>query len=503
MSSREQPEPGGITVAELVADPQLRLEVVAGRGAVDRRIEVAAVSELRRPGPWMQGGELLLTIGLLLPDDLPGCRAYLRDLDAHGVRAIGLGLGAELPHRHVPEALITAAEELGIPLLIVPDPVPFVAVTKAVFHGRAQQERRGLEWALRAQRDLTLAAVSPGGLPGILAAYHRATGGAAVVLDRLGRVLADAGPGASALPTRLRESLVAVRAGGITTTAADIDADRRREVHPLGARRVRGHLLVEVTSSAFGSQVTAGAVSVLTLELERMYALDAADRYERSRLLEVLGREIVSDAAATHQLTKVGVPGGDRQAAVIAAPDDADEMLIDVFFTLPDALARAVDGHVEVVVPAGTDLAGSLGHLAADRAVGIGTPTRPGALAVSLRQAWSAVSASRIRGRHVGAREIADIDRVLEALPDEVRRGYADTVLGPLDAADRSEPLLESLDAFLRGNGHWESAAAALGVHRHTLRNRLDAVARLTGRRLDSAQDRHELWLALRAREIG
>jgi purine catabolism regulator len=57
------------------------------------------------------------------------------------------------------------------------------------------------------------------------------------------------------------------------------------------------------------------------------------------------------------------------------------------------------------------------------------------------------------------------------------------------------------LTAFLEHNGHWGSAANALQVHRHTMRNRIDAVERLTGRRMDSAQDRHELWLALRARD--
>ena len=59
--------------------------------------------------------------------------AYLADLDAAGVQAVGLGLGAELPHQPAPEALITAAREIGMPLLTVPDPVPFIAVTKAVF----------------------------------------------------------------------------------------------------------------------------------------------------------------------------------------------------------------------------------------------------------------------------------------------------------------------------------------------------------------------------------
>jgi PucR family transcriptional regulator, purine catabolism regulatory protein len=34
------------------------------------------------------------------------------------------------------------------------------------------------------------------------------------------------------------------------------------------------------------------------------------------------------------------------------------------------------------------------------------------------------------------------------------------------------------------------------------MRNRIETVERLTGRRMESAQDRHELWLALRAREM-
>src|SRR5689334_25203659 len=73
-----------LTVAELVADPGLGLELVAGRRGAEREIEAAAVSELVNPGPWLQGGELLLTIGLLLPKTLAGCRSYLADLDAAG-----------------------------------------------------------------------------------------------------------------------------------------------------------------------------------------------------------------------------------------------------------------------------------------------------------------------------------------------------------------------------------------------------------------------------------
>ncbi len=80
-----------LTVADLVADPPLRLSVVAGHGGLDREIEAAAVSELAEPGPWLQGGELLLTIGLLLDESDAGCAAYVAGLCAAGVRASAWG----------------------------------------------------------------------------------------------------------------------------------------------------------------------------------------------------------------------------------------------------------------------------------------------------------------------------------------------------------------------------------------------------------------------------
>jgi len=88
-----------LTVAELTADLELGLQLVAGHSGAGREIEAAAVSELAHPGPWLQGGELLLTIGLLLPQTSDGCRSYLAELDAAGVQAVGLGLGASFPTR--------------------------------------------------------------------------------------------------------------------------------------------------------------------------------------------------------------------------------------------------------------------------------------------------------------------------------------------------------------------------------------------------------------------
>jgi PucR family transcriptional regulator, purine catabolism regulatory protein len=156
---------------------------------------------------------------------------------------------------------------------------------------------------------------------------------------------------------------------------------------------------------------------------------------------------------------------------------------------------------VELAVAVDTDLPGGLATLATGRPAGIGIGVRPGALAVSLRQARLALPASRVQGRHVHAGEIASSRLLLGAVGRDALQAFSDAVLGPLDATDRAAELLRALTAFLEHNGHWGAAASELRVHRHTMRNRMDEVERRTGRRLDSAQDRHELWLALRARD--
>ena len=491
-----------LTVAELTADLELGLQLVAGHSGAGREIEAAAVSELAHPGPWLQGGELLLTIGLLLPQTSDGCRSYLAELDAAGVQAVGLGLGAELPHKAVPARLITAADEFGMPLLTVPDPVPFIAVTKAVFAHRARAERKELEWALQTQRALTAAAVTPGGLLGILAAHRGATGRCGVVIDLLGRVLAESGPGGERLVARLSGLLDSVRDRGLNAAAADISDGRRRELHALGAHRLRAWLLIDgPAEQPAANQVSGDLVSLLSLELERRHGFNTAQRRGRAQVLDRLARATVDDVVAARWLTSAGLPDADLRAAAIAAPDDADDLAADLLITLPDAVVRVVGEVVELAVPLDTDLPEVLGTLAGGRTAGIGIAVRPGALVVSLRQARSALPGSRVQGRHVHAEEIASSRLLLNTVGAQPLQAYADAVLGPLDATDRSGELMRGLTAFLEHNGHWGSSATALRVHRHTIRNRIDAVERLTGRRMDSAQDHHELWLALRARD--
>ncbi len=82
------------------------------------------------------------------------------------------------------------------------------------------------------------------------------------------------------------------------------------------------------------------------------------------------------------------------------------------------------------------------------------------------------------------------------ALPEPAARVLADQILK--DVID-DPVLLESLHTYLSHLGHWQPAADALGIHRNTLRSRTDRVAAMTGRSLDSAAARADLWIAVTA----
>ena len=109
---------------------------------------------------------------------------------------------------------------------------------------------------------------------------------------------------------------------------------------------------------------------------------------------------------------------------------------------------------------------------------------------------------SRLSNEVVVATDVASSRLILSHVPGAILQSYADAILGPLDASDQPEQLLATLSTFLESNGAYEVAAQALHVHRHTMRNRIARIEHIAGKRLDTAQDRFELSLALRVRDL-
>jgi purine catabolism regulator len=115
-----------------------------------------------------------------------------------------------------------------------------------------------------------------------------------------------------------------------------------------------------------------------------------------------------------------------------------------------------------------------------------------------------AVTALR-RGTESGVTHYADAAAggVLEALATDEARLIAQTRLAPVrahDAASGTE-LERTLTVWLEHDAGIESAASALGIHRHTLRSRIAQAGALLSTDLSSFPARAELWAALRTAE--
>jgi purine catabolism regulator len=135
--------------------------------------------------------------------------------------------------------------------------------------------------------------------------------------------------------------------------------------------------------------------------------------------------------------------------------------------------------------------------------VGVSDPTGFDELAQARGEAAQAADAAG-GGRGGGAsvvrfRDIPYSD-LLDLLSNAAAAEFSDRLLAPLrlDPAAGRVDMLRSLTVWLAHHGQWEPAAAELGIHRHTLRNRVQRAESLLGRRLDSPDLRAELWMALR-----
>ncbi|MDT3400623.1 PucR family transcriptional regulator ligand-binding domain-containing protein, partial [Streptomyces sp. B1866] len=179
------------TLASLVRHPGLGLTVLAGGDRLDTPVRWAHASELADPVPYLDGGELLLVTGLTLDvADPEAMTRYVRRLAGAGVAGLGFAVGVH--HGAVPAALVGAARQEGLPLLAVPRPTPFIAISKAVSAALAADQYRSVTAGFEAQRELTRAALGPQGPAALLARLATEVDGWAAVYDAAGAVTAVA-----------------------------------------------------------------------------------------------------------------------------------------------------------------------------------------------------------------------------------------------------------------------------------------------------------------------
>ncbi|MBT2421016.1 PucR family transcriptional regulator [Streptomyces sp. ISL-22] len=549
------------TLASLVHHSALKLTVRAGEDRLDVPVRWAHVSELADPVPYMEGGELLLITALKLDAENPeAMRRYVRRLVGAGV--VGLGFAVGVNYEEIPQALVDAAQEAGLPLLEVPRRTPFLAISKAVSAAIAADQYRAVTAGFAAQRELTKQALTDGP-EGLLAALAAQVDGWAALYDASGAVVATAPEWAGRRAARLTADVERLRErpAPASSVVGGPEHEDRVELHTLGTgRRPRAALAVGTAAAPGTAERYAvhSAIALLTLTTERSRSLHAAEQRVGAAVLRMLlagepdhARAVAGDLygdlldapfrvvvaeAGSVSAARV-VDSGARvaltkpsAAALAAASGTNGDPLGALTEIVESAAARA--GEAVLVVPEGEGETARLVVLAADggaavaacaqyaaaleaaRAgeqhagadedelvVGLSAPAGPIAAAAAYKQAEQALSVARRRGRVCVEHEQLAAGSVLPLLADDAVKAFADGLLRALhehDATGRGD-LVASLRAWLSRHGQWDAAAADLGVHRHTLRYRMRRVEEILGRSLDDADVRMELWLALKA----
>lgn len=505
-----------VTIKDILRAPDLGLRLVAGEAAADAPLRWVHVSELEDPAPFLKGGELILTTGMGVGSTPAKQRAYVKRLASSGV--VGLGVGLGFTFEKLPKPLVAAAESAGLPLVEIPYDVPFIAITEALFTRLVAEQYDALQRAFDAEHALTRAVLEGGGVEGIATSLAKVVHGWALLLDLHGMPLAATSKAAEQRRARVWDELRSSRPEGTGFSLTVVDRGHHVWVQPVGAHgRVEAFLAVgkPETPTQVDRIVAGHALSLVAIELAKARAVADAQRRLQGDFFDELAQGALREPEAVRGLARFGfargalvrvisAEGGDPDAIAHAAADLLSRRT-GAFLVSPHAdgahLLVAVDGEPELEL-----LSDSLRERAGDQLrLGAGGPAPPMETARSLREARYALQVCRLEGwRSAGFADLGTYRLLLSMADPDALRAFSDSLLAPLDAYDAAHggELLTSLEAFLKHNARWETAAAQLYVHRHTLRYRMRKAEELTGRDLASSFDRMEFWLALRAREL-
>jgi len=548
----EQSGGEALTIRELVEQSDLQLEVVAGRRGVDQVIEAVYIGDLEDPTPWMVQGSLLLTTAPRLEGD-PESGAHLVRLLKER-RMVGVGV-AIMPHvREIPSVMLDTADREGLPLIRVPEGTPFRRITSYVFNALASRDMHRLRRSVALQKHLLevlLAEQTPSGLVRRLGELVEAD---MLLLDDRGGLVGGAPPPGAAGEALIEEAWAEyrriLRAGVPRSVIVDV---RGRHI---AFREIRSHGRTEQVLMAIypeGSLISEFADAALSfaqrlLEVELLTGHNAGmvRRRTRAGLLDMLLHSRGTPAELAERLLYHGIEPREpwRILAFAAATSGADssgretpvadpgleEAVADEFLATVDHVfeesgvpfvSRGARGEIIVLSPLeGSEDVDLVRAFLLDATGAAGARLRGARIVAGVSGSCSAldglpraVGQARLALRHAIARadqpvmlfdELGVRYKALDSLPDDVLRELREGVVGRLATADagHGSELLPTLEAYLAAGFAAGDTAAALFVHRNTLRKRLTRIEAMTGLDLATSGGQAEAYLSVRAAEV-
>jgi len=469
-------------------DLHLRAATRIPRERRDAELRWVHSSDLPDPSPFLDDGVALLTTGSQF--DRTSADEYVGRLVDRGVRALGFGTGVVVPT--IPDGLVAACDRAGLPLFEVPYRTPFLAIVRACADANAAHAFARRSWALAAQRSVSLAALRSDPLPAAIGELARQLDAWVGLFDAAGGLTVArpaALPAASAMPltdavTRMLDS------GGRAADTITVGGSAF-SVQTLGrGGALRGALAIgahEVDQEARGVITT--VVAMAGFALERAADLSRGHAALRSGVLRAL---MVGDTALATSIAEAAwgaLPAEPVRAGVVAGYADDPTGYLEARAThAPEAIFFAPHGEETVILLGDGDDAPEPLWTRFGARVGLSRPTGYACLGTAIDEARAAMPEA---GASMYSPGSADLFR--SASRDQL--AAARTLLEPVRRA--GGPLEHHLRAWLDNDASNDRTAAALGIHRHTVRAHIMRAGELLGLDLATFSARARVWAAL------
>ena len=508
-----QPQAPTIELGELIHQYQLELALIAGASveAATRAVQWVHVSELEDPTPFLPPRTVLLTTGARFGSMGGEADAidYVQRLVDAGVTALGVAVG--LHWERVPAAVVSACDRLALPLIRVPYDTAFIEIVQTAARLLAAQARDRDLWSLESQRAVANASLHRDGLGSTLREAAARLGRWVCVTDRFGRIVEFAPQSAkSVLPAEwVRRESRRVIDRGVSAGRIETESGSGMQLQTLGRR---GHVLGVLAIEERGVPDTAeralhGLVAALaTVQLEHRSGIRSAQAAVRDAIVELLLAEHVELAERLSHGVLSRFPSGQVVVVRYAEPDGADPTFAEDLQSLDagsPGLFTANSGGAPLMV-AETRHLPAIRRLFTAHRLPAGISERGGL--TGLREAR--VQADLALERAISSAADGSVDyvpalhegvlRMLDGVPDARRR--AELLLAPVRDHDarHDDRIEEALSVWLAHHGQTSGAATALGLHRHTVKARVQTAGQLLQADLDSPDVRADLWAALR-----
>lgn len=433
-----------VTIGDLIGDQALSITpAVLPPGTAERPVSWVHATEQLDPRPHLRQHEIVCTLGSALVRPR-SARTFASALSDAGVSGVVLGLGEV--HLEPPGELLAACASFGLPLLLLPHGVPFLAVNDAVLarRSRIENEARRKETALLSR----------------LLEMARSGDPESALVDEAARTLGG--------PLRRGETGWPLEWGG------EGPGPSAEFLEQLGS-------LLEFSG------------------LERARE-SSEQQLHLGQLIELIADGLAHPAAILPELEARGL---DQTGLRVSSWPSGSEGALDDRW--PAGLIGVTQRSVVLICgPEPEEELRSLGLVCGYSAiVGLSNLRR------GLSESRSALRLARNRGGVAGPEQLVSLEALLEQQPPERLDPFIEQLLTPITRSDEDGrgDLVTTLTAFIALDRHLQATARRLFVHVNTVRHRLNRIHELSGRdpfTLAGLADlRIALWAAERREAVG